>query len=125
MPRKRALSNFEIERFCKGLPGFRGVFCKDEFPPRPWRIECGVVNLSPHNQPGTHWTAYKIRNNVAIWFDSFGALRPPTEFVKYCRNRRIFFNHDSFQTGETTNCGQHCVRFLRRETLTGMYNVLR
>ena len=63
---------------------------------------------------GTHWVAYAKRGCRAIYFDSFGNLRPPKELVQYldkkcCENR---IQSNVFQNYNPSNCGQLCLRFL-------------
>jgi len=33
--------------------------------------------------PDTHWVAYAKRGDRAVYFHSFGNLRPPKELVRY------------------------------------------
>ena len=56
----RGLTNVEILEFIDLLkvPKFRGVFMRDELPESVNTVECGIVNLSPHEQLGTHWVCY-------------------------------------------------------------------
>lgn len=112
MPRNKPLTDHEMYRFAANVPHFRGVFMRDTLPKRPWKQECGILNLDTNNGPGTHWTAYKKIFNTVVYFDSFGNLRPPTEIVSYFQNCDIFYNHNSFQDYSTTNCGQLCIYFL-------------
>lgn len=115
MPRKRPLSDHDIFKFTRGLPHFRGVFMRDTLPKSPWKRECGVINLDDFVGAGTHWTAYRKINSQVWYFDSFGNLRPPIEVKHYFKGCTIFYNHDSFQSYDTTNCGQLCLNFLYME----------
>lgn len=124
IPKKRPLTNIEISEFLSSHKGFRGVYCIDRLPKKPRHQESGIVNLSLHSQPGTHWCAYKINGNIAIWFDSYGLLRPPKQFINYCKRRMIFYNHESFQSGNSTNCGQLCIKFIKSKKLKGLYDIL-
>lgn len=86
---------------------------KDSLPRNPLKNECGIINLDNSSGPGTHWVAYKKTGTSVIYFDSFGNLQPPQEIVKYIGSRnKIFFNHDTFQSYNSFNCGQLCIHFL-------------
>ena len=69
-----ALTNIDLLRYIDELkvPKFRGVFMRDELPERPNPVECGIVNLSTHEQMGTHWVCYARIHNTHIYFDSVG-----------------------------------------------------
>ncbi|KYQ50678.1 hypothetical protein ALC60_10221 [Trachymyrmex zeteki] len=77
------------------------------------RNESGIVNLDNAKGPGTHWVAYAKRGNRAIYFDSFGNLRPPKELERYLVNSVIEYNRTHYQRYNQSNCGQQCLQFLR------------
>jgi hypothetical protein len=79
------------------------------------RNESGIMNLDSVEGPGTHWVAYAKRGNRAIYFDSFGNLRPPQELVRYFNSdvTHIEYNHARYQRYNQSNCGQLCLRFLQ------------
>lgn len=83
----------------------------------PHRYETGVINLDNLEGPGTHWVAYVKKGNICMYFDSYGDLRPPLEFVRYmqqqCDNKiRIEYNYDRVQRFTAKNCGHLCLKFL-------------
>ena len=55
---------------------------RDTLPNKPNKNECGVINMDEYKGIGTHWVAYKKIGNKVIYFDSFGGLKTPKEFVK-------------------------------------------
>lgn len=77
----------------------------------PQQNECGIINLDTNQGPGTHWVAYKKTNNSAVYFDSFGSLKPPRELVRYL-SCKITYNSEVYQTYNTVNCGHLCLEFL-------------
>lgn len=85
---------------------------RDRLPHKPKPIECGIVNLDSYKSHGTHWVAYAKINNYCEYFDSFGDLKPPTEFVKYMNGNEINYNYTRFQNFNTVNCGHLCLNFL-------------
>ena len=44
---------------------------RDELPKRINPVECVIVNLSPHEQLGSHWVCYAKVHETRIYFDSF------------------------------------------------------
>lgn len=90
---------------------------RNGLPKRPLRNETGVINLDSDSGLGTHWCAYSKRENVCHYFDSFGNLRPPKEFVDYLGSRcEILYNHKRHQRFNTFICGHLCLKFLLSNT---------
>lgn len=111
----RPLDEFDIKKFAQPLPNFRGVFMRDKLPTNPLfnRSECAVINLDEEKGMGTHWVCYYRMNNDCFYFDSFGNLQPPQEFIDYVGNDcTIYYNYKTFQTFGTVNCGHLCMIFL-------------
>ena len=114
----RALSNIDLLEYVKLLKvlNFRNVFHIDELPKRVNDNECGIVNLSPHEQLGTHWVCYVNNNNTRIYFDSFGR-KTPLEIQKYIKTAKEFRNDtpaiqrntDIVQGVNTKICGHLCL----------------
>lgn len=94
---------------------FRGIFMRDQLPKKPKTEECGIINLDNHAGTGTHWVAYYKLNKNVMYFDSFGNLQPPKEFVNYIgSDTKILYNHDRYQDFNTINCGHLCLKFLHK-----------
>lgn len=85
---------------------------RDTLPSHPRKYECAIINLDSVRGPGTHWVAYKKRGNFVVYFDSFGALKPPIELVKYLNKCVIKYNFNPYQKFDTVNCGHLCLEFL-------------
>lgn len=90
---------------------------RDTLPKSPNHTECGVVNLDRNVGSGTHWVAYKKRGNKVVYFDSFGNLKPPKEFIRYTKNCKIYFNYDQYQDFGSFNCGHLALSFLYNKSL--------
>lgn len=106
-----SLSNFQIIEAVKKLhiPKFRGVFLRNELPKKPWKKECGILNLD--DDKGTHWVAwYKCDKN--LYFDSYG-IQPPKELEKYLGNP-IYYSTDQVQPVNTQICGHLCLFVLKK-----------
>lgn len=84
---------------------------RDELPKKPFKKECGIINLDSSQNGGTHWVAYTKSNNYVEYFDSYGNLKPPTEIVKYL-GPNILYNYDNEQKSHPYNCGHLCIKFL-------------
>lgn len=87
---------------------------RDALPLKPYKRECGIVNLDNEIGPGTHWVAY-IKKNKNIWYyDSFGDLKPPLELVRYFggKDAHIKYNYEKYQNFNTPICGHLCLDFL-------------
>lgn len=77
--------------------------------------ESAIVNLDSKNNSGTHWQSYKKIGLNIQWFDSFGNLRPCSETLKYFNSNgpcKIVYNHSTYQTYNSYNCGHLCLKFL-------------
>lgn len=85
---------------------------RDRLPKRVHKNECGIINLDDNSGKGTHWTAYVKNGSKAVYYDSFGNLRPPIELIKYLNGASIEYNHKQYQTFDTVNCGHLCLQFL-------------
>lgn len=86
---------------------------RNTLPKKVKRIECGILNLDINE--GTHWTCFLKKNAQAVYFDSFGNLRPPKELVLYLNSSgpcKILYNHDRFQKYNAVNCGHLVLNFL-------------
>lgn len=84
---------------------------RDELPKFPLSKECGIMNLDSSQNLGSHWVAYVKLNNYIEYFDSYGNLKPPKEFVKYIGSA-INYNQENIQKDHPYNCGHLCLNFL-------------
>ena len=110
---KRALTNIDIEEHSKNIPYFRGVFMRNQLPKHAQRKECGIINLDHSSKPGSHWVAYAKCNNYIEYFDSFGNLKPPIEFINYVGSD-VNYNYENFQNYDSYQCGHLCLKFLNK-----------
>lgn len=80
---------------------------------KPLNNECGIINLDSSSGSGSHWTAYTKFGKHVTYFDSYGNLRPPIEFVKYLGSGNIIkYNYTRYQKYDTVICGHLCLSFL-------------
>lgn len=85
---------------------------RDQLPDKPFKKECGVINLDSSKNPGTHWVAYAKCSNYVEYFDSYGNLKPPEELVTYVGSN-IFYNYCNEQKTQPYICGHLCIKFLK------------
>jgi hypothetical protein len=85
---------------------------RDGLPSKPWKRERGIINLDGSTGFGTHWVCYNKVDSCVTYFDSFGNLFPPQEFVHYMKNCNISYNRDNYQSYGTVICGHLCLLFL-------------
>jgi len=56
---------------------------------------------------------YAKRGDRAVYFDSFGNLRPSKELVRYLDVTQIKYNRKSYQCYDQSNCRQLYLQFLQ------------
>ena len=110
----KALTNFELMDAVKDLqiPIFRGVFMRNNLPPRPQKRECGILNLDDVSSRGSHWVCWYKINNKKLYFDSFG-VQPPRELIEYLGSP-IYYNTERIQPDGEVICGHLCLYVLCR-----------
>lgn len=84
---------------------------------KPLKCETGTINLDDSQGPGTHWVSYAKKNHHCEYFDSYGDLKPPQEFLDYMlrggvKVTNIQYNYSNVQKDSKYSCGQLCLRFL-------------
>jgi len=102
------------------IPNFRGVKMRDELPSKPWKMECGILNLNTHEQTGSHWISWYKNGKERYYFDSFGES-PPVEIVKYLKTPQEFRcdlpaikrNAVTVQRDKSNECGSLCLFVLK------------
>lgn len=110
----RPTTSLELSFMCRSIPNFRGVFCLDTLPSKPWTKESCIVNLCLSHQEGSHWVCFEKKGQTVRYFNSFGNLRPPREIAKYLKDCKIFYNRIKHQNYSQRICGQLCVLFLKK-----------
>lgn len=86
---------------------------RDELPKYPLPVECGIINLDSSQSSGSHWVAYVKYKDYVEYFDSYGNLKPPREFIDYVGNVIIKYNYDNQQKNHPFNCGHLCLKFIK------------
>lgn len=93
---------------------FKGVFPCDSLPIKFSLPAIFVINLSPHNEPGSHWVAiYIATNRYAYYFDSFGFPVNNINILRFLKKHsvRIKYNKMQLQHITSNKCGRFCCVF--------------
>jgi hypothetical protein len=69
------------------------VFISDELPEKPYKNECGVLNLDTSENIGTHWTCCWKRGDEKYVFDSLGVV-PHKSLVKYLGDENLQYSDE-------------------------------
>ena len=72
------LTNFEIQKYYKNEPKFKGVYSRDNLPNKI-KDRAYVINLDEYSDIGTNWVALYVNNNDITYFDSFRVEHIPKE----------------------------------------------
>lgn len=112
------MDTLSIEKFIKTYQKrniFKGVFPCDLLPHKFGLPAVFIINLSPHNEPGTHWVAVYIdENDHAYYFDSYGfGIR--NNFIKSflrMHSTKLTINCKQLQHISSTKCGKFCCVFV-------------
>lgn len=90
------------------------VVAKDQLLGLACRNGCYIINLDDHSGNGTHWVALYIKNNQAVYFDSYAENYPLDvyEFVHRNNNIDLIRNNIQLQHLDSNVCGWWCIYFL-------------
>ena len=85
------MANIEIKKYYQNKPRFKGVYSGDNLPKniKDWAY---VINPDEYADIRTHWMAFYISNNDAIYFESCGVEHVPKEIKKFIENKNITTN---------------------------------
>ena len=93
------LTNFGIKYYYEDEPRFNGVYSRDNLPKR---MKNGAY----------HWTALYVKNNEAIYFDSFGVEHVPEEIKRFIGHKNTKINIFRIQADNSIMCGYFCIGFI-------------
>ena len=112
------LTNIEINEYYINEPRFNGVYSRNNLP-KTIKKGAYVINLDEYENTGTHWIALFVKNNEAIYFDSFGIehINIPNETNKFIGNKNIKSNIFRLQAYDSIMCGYYfieCINYMRK-----------
>ena len=86
------LTNFEIQKYYKNEPRFKGAFSRNNLPKEKTKDGAYIINLDEYANLGTHWIALFCKKNEIVYFDSFGVEYIPEGIKDFIRNKNIKTN---------------------------------
>jgi hypothetical protein len=112
MTQNNITSNYDLQLFLKILNINVTIRSKnDNIFDRVARNGSYIINMADNNLPGTHWVSLHIKNNIAIYFDSYG-LAPPNDIKQFTKKKTLIYSSDMIQSMNSTACGFYCLFFL-------------
>src|SRR5271156_6053900 len=82
---------------------------RDTLPKHINTNECGIVNLEPDSEQGSHWVSYYKHRSEKYYFDFYG-LPPTNEMLKYLKpssvSPQVIMSTFVIQQLGTVICGQ-------------------
>lgn len=94
---------------------FKGVYPCDSLPSNFKLPAAFVINLSCHDEPGTHWVAiYIAKSGYSFYFDSFGMKPANFHIQSFLRkhSKSFRYNKQQLQHISSNKCGQFCCVFV-------------
>jgi hypothetical protein len=85
---------------------------KDMLPKKRYKNKNMIINLDNTRGYGTHWVSLIIKQDIALYFDSFGSLPPPHSVMEYLKPYKVFYNIRQVQDINTVICGHISLAFL-------------
>ena len=70
------------------------------------------INLDEYAEVDTHWIALYVKNNEAIYFDSFGVEHVPEEIKRFIGHKNIKTNIFRIPEENSIMCGYFCTGFI-------------
>jgi len=95
---------------------------RDTLPKKPWKDECGILNLDSSDGQGSHWLTWIKRGKSSVTFDSYG-LNPPTELANYLKGSNTYNNTAQVQKNGHA-CGHFCLFVLKATSGCNERNLL-
>ena len=108
-------SNFQLEEYARQLniPNFKVIMNDDMLSEPKVSNAYYIVNLMDNGTPGSHWVALIIKNDVPIYWDSYGCPYSIQvhEFVSQYKVK-CGFNTAIIQDLYSTHCGLYCLALI-------------
>jgi hypothetical protein len=119
------LKGYEFDQYFKKIDTVYQLFdtvCSIDKIPFNLHVKHFVIcNLSPSNQPGSHWIVIiRSEENILEIFNSLGCstlddLKP---YLRNFSDKMVLeFNSDQFQPNTSKNCGYFCIFFIIHRVL--------
>ena len=116
MANKKGVTNIFLQNVLIPLTEyFKGVFSSDTIPyfnnSEKFSL---IVNLSKHNEIGTHFIGIFYDKKYIYYFDSYGlpCLIPQIKVFLNSFQCEVYYNKRSIQSIESSLCGIFCLNFI-------------
>ena len=113
------MNSLEIDHILSSLEetknAFLGVFPCDKLPnlsETPLTF-CIVVNLSTHDEKGSHWCIFyrHEQNDIIYYFDSFGMPPYINELIDFIHGKKFWYSVKTVQHPLSQLCGFYVIAF--------------
>ena len=93
---------------------YLSTFPSDLIPKLPKPNSCFISNTDPHTEKGQHWVAFYTDALLrSYYFDSYGLPPLVPNYIRFLHKAKEWdYNKKQLQRLYSTNCGEHCIRFL-------------
>ena len=112
----KALSTVDINSILKCFDTFVGAFPSDMVPIDPKTYPCAfVINTSPNNTDGDHWTALILEKDCCLFFDTLGFPILNNLILMSLKKIGIKdykYNSKRIQSVVSNKCGHFCIAFI-------------
>lgn len=114
------MDTISLWKFCMKDPilkkEFGGVFASDRLPNLKHIYTSFIVNLDPHDKPGSHWVALYFKKSICYYFCSYGTSPSNLNIVNFIKrnSKTVEWNVNLYQSLTTKTCGKFCLYFLIR-----------
>jgi len=105
---------------------FQGTFPCDKLPRHAKKNAAYIVNTDPAGQPGQHWIAVWLENNLCEVMDSYGlplewyrTTRPLIDWITTLDKRHWVTNGTTLQGLHSSACGHYCLAYLKLKARGG------
>lgn len=111
----KPLTNIEIETYLTALncKYFKGVFSADNIPniQPPFSI---IINLSKHNEIGSHFVTILSDVTSICYIDTFGLPCFVESIIRFIHSFKlnILYNVNTIQNIKSQGCGYYCMLFI-------------
>jgi hypothetical protein len=108
------LKTSEIYNKLKKFKNFLGCFASDQLPTPNVPTYGFVVNLDPHDKPGSHWVAIYVSNGIGEYFDPFGLPPLSVEIIEFLEKytKQATYVTTPIQSMTSRKCGGFCILYL-------------
>ena len=108
------LTTNQITHSLKNDKTFVGCFPSNKIPAVHIFPSSMIVNTDKDGQPGSHWVAVYLDENICLYFDSFGLPVLENDIVNFLKPyyQKVIYNSVQLQDMTSATCGHFCINFI-------------